>query len=432
MIISENMGDFMNKSKGFFCNKLTKILEVLILLFPILDQYAGISSHVSLGELTLIFLIFLLTFVTRKTVWKIGDTEKIYISFLVMVILLSVFVGYFTPGFSFESALLLWIRMVVYALFIKYASDYIGRKEKLVKLYLFFCIVLCLYLFIQYIGYLRMGKIFSNYIPFFSVKSSLINYALRDMEYVYSVSFRPSSLLSEPAKLAQYIAPGLVFLLFGNTIKNSKKRWLLSCIITAGLLLSTSFMGGLICVIVYGIYFLQGKLTKEKIFILAFACILFVFIYFKTDLITRNISRISNGVLNSSGTSSAALRLLRGWEIYFKLPVFNEIFGVGLNNLANFLNNSELVIKYGGNYIYGEYCSTITYILNCCGFVGFIPFVLFLISCFKKSDKEGKVLVFLIFAMSFGSSFLVTPTWVLFFTMIFLCKKQSRRVGYEY
>lgn len=413
----------MNRSKTSLGNQLINILGVLILLFPILDQYAGITSHISLGEITLIFVIFLLVFVTKKVVWRFDKRDKLYILFLATSLLLSFFSGCITFGFSFESALLLWIRMVVYALFVKCAYDYIENKGKLVKIYLLFCIVLCLYLFVQYVGYLGLGKVVSNYIPFLSVKGSLMDYASRDMEYVYSVSFRPSSLLSEPAKLAQYLAPGLVFLLFGNTVEDERKKWILIGIITAGLLLSTSFMGVLVCAVLYGLYFFRGRITREKLLIIVLAAISFVFVFFKTDLITRNISRVSSGVSNSVGTSSSALRLLRGWEIFFKLPIFNEIFGVGLNNIVNFLKASDLVIKYGGSYGYGEYCSTITYILNCCGIIGFVIFMLFLISCFKSAGREGKVLVFLVFAMGFGSSFLVTPTWVLFFVMIFLCKK---------
>lgn len=400
---------------------LDLLLGIGILVFPILDQYAGISSHVSFGEVFLI-LIILCVFVMmiRLNIQiKMSRKSKKYIEFLVVSLMVSAITGLFVEEFSYENMILLWGRMLLYALFVIISSKYSFNNESLIKIYSYICCFLCSYLIYQYIGYYMFGKIVSNYIPFLSIKSSLLDYATRNMEYVYSVSFRPSSLFSEPAKLAQYLIPCLVVLLFKKDMDRMKHHWIIVGIITAGIVLSTSFLGIVICGIVYCIYMLNGKASKEKLFIIFAAFIAFTIVFYETDLITRNISRVNSGLTTSSGTSSAALRLLRGWEIFYKLPLFNKLFGVGLYGISSFLKVTGLTIKYGGSYSYGEYCSTITYVLNCCGIIGLIPFVDFLITCFKSSDLSGKVLTVVIVLMGFGSSFLVTPTWVLFFAIIF-------------
>lgn len=403
------------------------LLGIGILMFPILDQYAGISSHVSLGEIFLILIIFFVfvMMIKQNIPIKMSHVSKKYIAFLAVELLVSAFTGLFIDGFSYESMILLWGRMLLYAVFVIISGKYSFNHELLIKMYSFICCFLCLYLLYQYIGHYIFGKIISNYISFLSIKSSLLDYATRDMGYVYSVSFRPSSLFSEPAKLAQYLTPCLVLLLFKKDMNQMKHHWIIVGIITAGIVLSTSFLGIIICGIVFFIYLMSGKVSREKLVFFIAAFIAFTIVYYKTDLITRNISRVNSGLTTSSGTSSAALRLLRGWEIFYKLPLFNKLFGVGLYGIASFLKVTGLTIKYGGNYSYGEYCSTITYVINCCGIVGLIPFAGFLSTCFKSSDLSGKVLTVVIVLMGFGSSFLVTPTWVLYFAIILSCSNDE-------
>ena len=413
--------------KTFQYGVLDLLLGIGILVFPILDQYAGISSHVSLGEVFLI-LVILCVFVMmiRQNIQiEMSHKSKNYIEFLVVSLIVSAITGLFIEGFSYVNMFLLWGRMLLYALFVILSSKYSFNNKLIFKTYSYICCFLCLYIFYQYIGYYMLGKIISNYIPFLSIKSSLLDYATRNMEYVYSVSFRPSSLLSEPAKLVQYLIPCLVLLLFKKNMDQTKHRWIIIGIITAGIILSTSFLGIVICGIVYFIYMLNGKVSKEKLFIVFAVFIAFTVVFYETDLITRNISRVNNGLTTSSGTSSAALRLLRGWEIFYKLPLFNKLFGVGLYGISSFIKATGLTIKYGGSYSYGEYCSTITYVLNCCGIIGLIPFAVFLRTCFKSSDLSGKVLTVVVVLMGFGSSFLVTPTWVIFFAIIFSCRNDE-------
>lgn len=418
--------EYFRKSKDQMINYM---FGVCIFLFPILDQYSGISSHISMGEVILIALLVILT-ATKKVNFKLDKKAQYYASFLAVALLCSVISGATNTSFSFNSMILLWGRMLVYALFIKYAYDYSMNGKKYANIYIAICLCLCVYLFTQYIAYYLFGKILSNFVPILPIKSSLVDYASRNMAYVYSISFRPSSLFSEPAKLAQYLLPCLIILFFSEI--RSKYRGLMIAIISAGIVLSTSFMGILICAFLYALYFLKGKFTIQKIGFVFFAVAFFAFIYFRTDLITRNITRVSSGLINSTGTSSASLRLLRGWEIYYHIPPLYKIIGVGLNGLQDFINSHSIVIKYGGNYAYGEYASTITYVLNCCGLIGLISFVRFLKGCSRYADRVSKILISVVIIMSFGSSFLVTPIWVLYFTIIFCSKKITSEEHYEY
>ena len=390
------------------------------MLFPILDQYAGIFDKISLGETLLITVVILSLPPIKKVNLKTIDIS--YIIFILVCIILSLLSILFQQDIKIIDFISLVFRMVVYAVFIVFLGCLYFDDIKVIKIYEFISLALCIYLITQYIFYYTTNSILPTFIPFLKVKSSLLTYASRDLVYVYEIFFRPSALLSEPAKFTQYILPYLIILLFDNEQKNVTFKAIL---VTVCLVLSTSFLAILLVGITYVLFIIKSfRESKQhdiisKLLISTVIVLCFIYILTKTSLVSDNIHRIASGLTISTGTSSASLRLIRGWEIFFELPLLNQIIGVGLGNITNFIQSHSISLVYGGGYSYGEYTNTFTYILNCCGVIGILFFMIFMYNVYKNTSVVPRKLLIVMLVMSFGSSFLVTPTWVLFMIFIY-------------
>lgn len=396
------------------------------LLFPILDEYKGIGDALSFGEVFLIFCS--LIFIIFKQRITINFLNKSIILLILLFSLLTCLDFVINENLILNDSIFLLIRMFMYMIFIIIMSKSIDI-DKTIRIYEFICLFLCIFLFFQYVTYYLFDNITSSYLPFFEIKSSLINYANRDMSYVYSIGFRPSSLFSEPAKLVQFLTPYLILLLFNG--KRFKNYFIKILFVTLSFVLSTSFMGFLILVSVYFLYFfnaIKNGISKKKFVVLIGLITLICLLFFCSEIIEENVARMINGITKSASISSAGLRLLRGWEIYYKLPFLNKIIGVGFGQVANFLLGNNISIYFGGGYSYGEYMNTISYVLNCSGIVGAIGYLTYLRILYSNSCLWVRQLIIIIFIIGFGGSFLVTPTWVFFMIFIFACAYDKKNI----
>lgn len=419
-------------SKGKDGSTLKYFIALLLILFPILDQYAGIVSQVSLGETLLILCYGLFLLKTRFSLQNsFGTDATAYVLMLMFIAVLSLADVLILQSSAVSDSLVLLMRMTVYAVVVIQLGQYAFDHERVYKIYEAVCIAMAVYLLLQYVAYYVFNAILPTYLSMIPVKPSLAAYANRDMAYVYSVSFRPSALFSEPAKLAQFMYPYLLMELYFVTNKSKYAHKLRIMLVCAAMILSTSFMGTVLIIMAFGLSFFSKKITANRL-ILAIAVALVVFaVLLNTDIFRSNLQRIVSGLTKSSGVSSASLRLLRGWEIFFKLPILNQIFGVGLGNIGGFLTSHDISIKYGGNYGYAEYASTFTYILVTLGILGMIGFVAFFAVLYRRCGSYGKRMIVSLVVMSMGSSFLVTPTWVQWLLVILYYKKICPKVEPE-
>lgn len=184
-------------------------------------------------------------------------------------------------------------------------------------------------------------------------------------EDVSEIGLRPVGFFREPAHVCLYLLPAFYLSLFS-------KRVFLAFLFAIGILMSESTTGFVMVAIVFAYWYFLGK--KGNKIIVLIGAVAMVYLVFKnaSDVITSSTERLST--LDPTST----LRLLGAIEVLERFDTGNFIFGIGLNQLANFgesvARDPELA-NYSNSVIY----SVISY-----GLVGLALLISFVVYLFKK------------------------------------------------
>ena len=224
---------------------------------------------------------------------------------------------------------------------------------------------------------------FTGRIPFLELDSSVAGWMKE------SWGFRFNSLFSECSYFAIFLLP-----LFAYSIKT--KRYLDSLIYGFSLVLSSSTTGifGICIVLLYEICYInviRKREFKALIVIGLFVVVAGYFIVRNQEVLTM-LLRTSNKVseLNEGASDD---RLFGGVNLFFELPFKEQIFGVGLNQLANYF-------KMNGKDI-PNYANTIVSALVNNGVIGLFFWIFYFINIFKISQRNNnQVFFYLYFAVS--------------------------------
>ena len=84
------------------------------------------------------------------------------------------------------------------------------------------------------------------------------------------------------------------------------------------------------------------------------------------------------------------------------MPLFYKIFGVGVNNASDFINNYNIVTKYDVTWIsVTEYFNNISTILIYSGAIGGLLFFIQLLVMHKNMINTGKIILIYFVALCF-------------------------------
>lgn len=357
------------KSNGL----LAYLYTIIVILIPFLYQYASPFSFLSLGDFCLIIVVGISIFflLCNKNFSFDGSVLK-----LVCVLLgLNIFPLLQSQFYNIKDSITLIFKMVLYLFAISTCTIYFNFK--LCKKF-YFILAFCFgsYLIIQYLTFNLTGK----YLPIYLKNEWLFSWEKRpkDLAYIYTVTYsgqyRPSSLFVEPGYYALYVIPALAISLLMD------KKIIYPLFITLTLFLSTSGAGILISCFVWTYFFvskfvtIENKKIKLKInsyfFIFIISVIFVLLLMFTTNIFYR--------IFNSFNA-----RISRGFIIFHSLPSLNKIFGVGTNNISNYMKYYKITTVYDElNLNSGATYST--YLVQY-GIVGYIFLIIFSVKLIKNS-----------------------------------------------
>lgn len=349
-----------------------------IVLLPFLYQYKGLGSVVSLGEILLAGTTF---FELCNDGFKLKNVNKKLLLFYVLSMVstgICLWLGYFDIG----AAMTTGVRMLFYALVIVVARNNFNI-EAVEKIYTVLVFAFSVYLLIQYVFHMMTG----GYLPIYISSNLQFPPEARpsDLSIYYRWSFRSSSLFLEPGYYVFYVMPQVCILIF----KEQKSKFEISTLIitVVAVLFSTASAGIVALVIVFSVYLFgrANNQTKYKFFLKTLILVVAVAgvgVFFNySDAATLTLARLSNG-------GSVSSRLTRGFVIFSELPLFHQLFGVGLNNLESYMLN------YGMTTLYDEgnlnYVASVVQVLIYTGAIGWLSLVTFFGSLVQRVYKLTK------------------------------------------
>lgn len=218
----------------------------------------------------------------------------------------------------------------------------------------------------------------------------------------FTDSFRPSGPFCEPSAFAQFALFSLFYFLY------IRRNWLAAVILTAALLLSTSSLGLVGIALLYGIFLLRldklcevSKKTKYRILAaigIATAALVCLLAYMDVWLIRRTLAG-----------SSIQVRLLRSIELFSLMTPLEKLFGIGMQNQANYLDfHGILLANDTYETVAGasrEFAGLIGYLLCTTGILGLSAFLIPLARLLKKSWHTAVITGLFLYISLFCSIF---------------------------
>lgn len=342
---------------------------------PFLSIYA-LPNGLQLNWLLVCLLIILnLGNISKMTFFKTRKNEVQWFSAIMLIGFFGVFCN--IDSNYFDTTIFLHNLLAIILFFISLIIITNDCNINVFKRTLFICGIaasaICIY---QRIQLLLTGSFEANvFIP-----GLIVN---RDLD-TFSIN-RVSSFFTEPAHLAIYLLPIYYISLFD-------KKILISLFCAIGVLFSGSSTGFLLIFVLTFVYMFKNNIAKKYIFIVvSIGVIVFILInkYFP-DVLLDNINKIES-------TSSNNQRQLGPLSYIQYMDIGQLIFGVGFNQLAEFLrSNGVLLLNEWGVEINANYANAIIYSFLSYGLLGFV-FCVKYIYCTIISNKSN--LGFVCFAL---------------------------------
>ena len=385
-----------------------------IILLPFFYQYKGVGNVVSLGE---ILVAVTTIFVFCQDGFKLKNVN-IYLALFYTISMISIILCMWFGYFDFSAAMTTGVRMLFYALVVVVAREHFDI-ETIGTVYTCLVFGFSIYLLIQYAFHIATGQ----YLPIYISSGLQFPPEARpsDLTIYYRWNYRSSSLFLEPGYFVLYVMP-LVSMLFFKCHK-TKFELLTLGVTIAAVLFSTASAGIVGLVIVFTVYLFRKVNNHSKyrfflkIFILGTAIAGLMLFLTLSDAANLTIGRLSNG-------GSINSRITRGFLIFSDLPFFHQIFGVGLNNLAPYMQ------KYGIRTLFDEgnlnYMASFVQILVFTGIIGWTSLVVFIGNLILKVRRV--TMNNSLGAHLYGSSAL----WTMLFLFIFIICYEAVMYTYRF
>ena len=253
---------------GSKSDTIDKVFAVFLGLYPCLCIYRFVSG-LTIGD------AILLLFFIRAIGKSFEKDGRIVAALLLMSLIPLGFVKciLFNSNLmdsQLASMFIRWVRVAFYL----FAALLLGRnmthRELFLRTLVVFSVMATVFLVFQYIAFYVTGNVVLGRIP--GLQIYVESYSEIDYETIYSYAFRPCSFFLEPASFVQYTVVALCALLFTDTFGKSA-RVVLSIVITAGAIMTTSGQGVLYLAMVYAVWLFLA-LKKKTYYILLIVVIL--------------------------------------------------------------------------------------------------------------------------------------------------------------
>lgn len=227
---------------------------------------------------------------------------------------------------------------------------------------------------------------------------------------------RPSGLFTEPQAYASFMLPLLVLTL-------QQKKRILGLVISFSILLSTSSLGIIMVGIIYLYFIILGKIKMHQKILLFITIALIIYTLLNLNIFEFAATKIAETELEDN------IRLTRGFVVYSSFDLPELLMGINQNLQEYILNNVtdwwvQSHIQSGSEHLLG-YTTTVSGLLVQYGLFAGIIFFIMMYKMFKYEDKSNRILLLVIFILSFAQT-LFYNGWFVFYYIIYmgLCNKK--------
>lgn len=403
-----------------------KILMFIMALYPILDIYClPFGPNISIGTYSILLLFILFVLDGERDI--LGHLPK---GFALLWAYIAIH-GYVESITNFKIASLLpgGLNFVLWVVMFSFCY----RRFNLPifrKFYRWIFIICSVLLIIQEILRIGTGMRLILLLPL-----PLVDGLPTDLLYLIQSNLdRSCSLFREPSHFAIFSLPLLAIELFYGD-SNKWLSWMsLFIIVTLFVLRSgNGFLGAFVLILIRTLlYFNKASLAQKAFMILVLLPISYFAIsqYTNSELGQTVVDRVDN--IGTSDESTSYDRLIRGFELYGKLPFGNKIIGIPKDKISYYISSSGMSQAFTKNVINDKedtYLNGISTILVYYGIIGMLLFVFIYINVIRNNTIMGTSQIILFLLLMFvGQSFL---SFFMLLTLIIAMKnKDTIESGY--
>lgn len=395
------------KTDTFFSKSLT----LLVILYPLLSVY-GINQ-VTLGTVCM-FLLLLIIILAK---FKIGMKWPKYFWLFFTYMFFSRF--FYAPDFNLNS--LFSLSLITFAILLGLSCKYFDLQYG-IKVYEIVLLICICFFFMQEIMYFSIGTRVVGLLPWLP-----LNTGMSSSDYISMLRYKPrsASFFLEPGHFAEYIIPLLALELFYNQRK--KRNNFYALLISLVLLLLRSGTGVLVMALIWIIwifYQLRNSSLLNKLlllFIVVPGIALTVYYYSNSEL-GKKLSERKSEFNEVSSTTSAYVRIIRGFDLFADFPVMNKFFGLNSPTKINsFISQGRMYLVFGEDDLS---FSCIQSILIYGGILGMFIYLIHFTYFFKKNYIEGRMIAVAFIGLSIISPIYLMGGMLLCYTIIFSFHQQ--------
>lgn len=370
-------------------NKLENWVSFLVVIYPLIFGYRSIFPLITFGEVIALITMFYITVLSEG---RIANERGMICTIVVIVIRTSLsFIDNVSIADSFGTGM----RLAMLYCFIIIFKPYFNMKKG--KKYLgMVATIVAIYAFVQIIA-AKFGVYLTASLP-------LLN-SIRDVDgevlqkAMYGVSYRPTSILGEPAELGGYLALPLAINLFDE---KRERGWLKrSIFFSIAIVLTKSSTGIFLFLVEWGIFIFKSKNFRNKHFLELILVMGGGMTFFSSGMWTLFVDRTfkSNGGKGIGGILS---------NTHFK-----DIAGV-------YAGNSGLWKVFWGNGMSEPqgFLPGIFRIYYYLGLVGIVMFTYLLFEIYIKGSNMQKNLMIVWVMMNFGGAYILGAFALMYFIFI--------------
>lgn len=387
----------------------TKAVTFLVVIYPLLSVY-GIPP-INLGMVSLIILYFLFLVTRDRIVLK--WPKYFWLFFLYMFLLR------FFNCFDFSFSSLFSLNLIVFGFVLGISCKHFDLQYG-IKIYENIVLICCVFFFLQEVMFQISGTRVVGLLSLIPLNTGMSN---SDYISLFSIKDRSASFFLEPAHFAQYISPLLAVELFKN--KKPVVNFY-SVLISITLLLLRSGTGVIIMSIIWIIWFFyhlkNSSLIKRLsiLFILGPAFAYGVYLYLSSEL-GESVSERGSEFTDYSATTSAYVRIIRGYDLFDDFPVLNKLFGMNPpSKLQLFISKGEMSFLFPENDLF---FSGIQSVLVFGGIIGLLIFSFHFSYLLKKTSIEGRIVGVAFIIMSFMSPVYLMGEMLLCYSIMYSFKE---------
>lgn len=375
-----------------------KFFSIFLALLPIIAIYSSGIPGFNIADIILLLFLAASILLSKKSNRRIDSRLVIMVLYCAYICTLPLLIGAVSGGTVFADIIIRTVRIIFYIV----SGAFLSMKHLDVNIFKNAVIKVSLaavvYIIVQYVLYYGFNYYLVGYLPFLEVYQS----GYEGVDYVSRFElmfFRPTSFFLEPAHCSRYLIIGLVFVLFKPRLR--REDVLRAIIIATGILFTTSGQGYLMVAIVLLSFIFLNPYRKGSVKnvgtilgVVLIVTILFLVLYFSTDIIHNSIARI----LNTSSTGAVTARL----GTFFKILDEEAVY--------LFLGHGYGAVPYENAWLSG-----ITYTLYGSGFVGLLLLIAFFIKAITVRKPVNRTIALIFFFL-----FLADDAFNSYMTVIYL------------